>query len=193
MIPYLIFLKKERVYFVRNKIIFSLVFLAGLFFISLLAPKIIMALRTRSIIVEINEKNCPYSKYIDINQLKSEQLIVRDSQKDIFLFCTLRDKQASLVKINTELAETISEISGRAKVKEVRLDNYQTLLSKAVPYLIGDKTTSNPQQLRKLVTFLQILDNDAKNQRAYWRLFWDQMTLTNENRHLVPEYQPNYN
>ncbi len=40
----------------RNKIIFSLVFLAGLFFISLLAPKIIMALRTRSIIVEINEK-----------------------------------------------------------------------------------------------------------------------------------------
>lgn len=159
----------------------------------LLAPKIIMALRTHSIIVEINEKNCPYSKYIDINQLKSEQLIVRDSQKDIFLFCTLRDKQASLVKINTELAETISEISGRAKVKEVRLDNYQTLLSKAVPYLIGDKTTSNPQQLRKLVTFLQILDNDAKNQRAYWRLFWDQMTLTDENRHLVPEYQPNYN
>lgn len=40
----------------RNKIIFSLAFLAGLFFISLLAPKIIMALRTRSIIVEINEK-----------------------------------------------------------------------------------------------------------------------------------------
>lgn len=56
MIPYLIFLKKERVYFVRNKIIFSLVFLAGLFFISLLAPKIIMTLRTHSIIVEINEK-----------------------------------------------------------------------------------------------------------------------------------------
>ena len=62
-----------------------------------------------------------------------------------------------------------------------------------MPYLIGDKTTSNPQQLRKLVTFLQILDNDAKNQRVYWRLFWDQMTLTDENRHLVPEYQPNYN
>ena len=62
-----------------------------------------------------------------------------------------------------------------------------------MPYLIGDKTTSDPQQLRKLVTFLQILDNDTKNQRAYWRLFWDQMTLTDENRHLVPEYQPSYN
>ena len=62
-----------------------------------------------------------------------------------------------------------------------------------MPYLIGHKTSSNPQQLRKLVTFLQILDNDAKNQQAYWRLFWDQMTLTDKNRHLVPEYQPNYN
>lgn len=159
----------------------------------LLAPKITMALRTRSVIVEINENNCPCSKYIDINQLKSEQLIVRDSQKDIFLFCTLRDKKASLAKINAELTETISEISGLAKVKEVNLDNYQELLSKAVPYLIGDKTVKNTQQLHKLVTFLRILDNDNKNHRAYWRLFWDQMTLTNENRHLVPEYQPNSN
>lgn len=192
MIPYLIFFKKERVYLVRNKIIFSLMFLAGLFFIGLLAPKIIMALRTRSMFVEPNLNNCPYIKHLDPNQVKVELLVVSDSQRDIFLFCTLRDKQASLAKINTELTETISEISGRANVKKVGLDSYQTLLSQAVPYLIGDKITRNPQQLRKLVTFLQILDNDAKNQRAYWRLLWDQMTLTDENRHLVPEYQPNY-
>lgn len=176
----------------RNKIIFSTMFLAGLFFIGLLAPKIVMALRTRSMSVEPNLNNCPYIKHLDPNQVKVELLVVSDSQRDIFLFCTLRDKQASLAKINTELAETISEISGRANVKKVGLDNYQTLLSQAVPYLIGDKTVSNPQQLRKLVTFLQILDNDAKNQQAYWRLFWDQMTLTDKNRHLVPEYQPNY-
>lgn len=175
-----------------NKIIFSLMFLAGLFFIGLLAPKIIMALRTRNMFVKPNLNNCPYIKHLDPNQVKVELLVVSDSQRDIFLFCTLRDKQASLAKINTELTETISEISGRANVREVRLDNYQTLLSQAVPYLIGHKTSSNPQQLRKLVTFLQILDNDAKNQQAYWRLFWDQMTLTDKNRHLVPEYQPNY-
>ncbi len=176
----------------RNKIIFSLMFLAGLFFIGLLAPKIIIVLRTRSMFVEPNLNNCPYIKHLDPNQVKVELLVVNDSQRDIFLFCTLRDKQASLAKINTELTETISEISGQANVKKVRLDNYQALLSQAVPYLIGDKTVNNPQQLRKLVTFLQILDNDAKNQQAYWRLFWDQMTLTDENRHLVPEYQPNY-
>lgn len=177
----------------RNKIIFSLMFLAGLFFIGLLAPKIVIALHTRSMSVEPNLNNCPYIKHLDPNQVKVELLVMNGSQRDIFLFCTLRDKQASLAKINTELTETISEISGRANVKKVRLDSYQTLLSQAVPYLIGDKTVSNPQQLRKLVTFLQILDNDAKNQRAYWQLFWDQMTLTEKNKHLVPEYQPNYN
>lgn len=177
----------------RNKIIFSLMLLTGLFLIGLLAPKIIMALRTRSMSVEPNLNNCPYIKHLDSNQVKVELLVVSDSQRDLFLFCTLRDKKASLAKINTELAETISEISGLAKVKEVNLDNYQELLSKAVPYLIGDKTVKNTQQLHKLVTFLRILDNDNKNHRAYWQLFWDQMTLTNENRHLVPEYQPNSN
>lgn len=175
----------------RNKIIFSLMLLTGLFLIGLLAPKIIMALRTRSMSIEPNLNNCPYIKHLDSNQVKVELLIVSDSQRDLFLFCTLRDKKVSLDKINTELAETISEINWRAEVKEVSLDNYQELLSKAVPYLIGDKTAKNPQQLRKLVTFLQILDNDSNNQRAYWRLFWNQMTLTTENKHLLPEYQPN--
>lgn len=175
----------------KSKILLIGIISAILAVASLLAPKIIMTLRTRSTLVEPNLNNCPYIKHLDADQLKVELLIVSDSQRDLFLFCTLRDKQASLAKINNELTETISEISGRAKTQKVNLDNYQILLAEAVPYLIGDRTTNNPQQLHKLVTFLQILDNDNKNHQAYWRLFWDEMALTNENRHLLPEYQPN--
>lgn len=179
----------RKIITITAALVISIVILCLIVF---LVPKIIIALHTRTMVIEANINNCPYSRYLDASQLKVELLVVSDSQRDLLLFCTLRDKKASLVKINTRLADAISEVGKHTGISKVDMNNYHTLLAEAVPYLIGDKVPKQPRQLHELVTFLRILDNDTKNYRAYWQLFWDQMTMNNQNRHLLPEYQPNY-